>query len=107
MVTYNDKNIIYGNCKQIVNYSVLKIKNNAMFKITTFLHPQYLLPFITIFTAVTALPVSASETNVIISKKDWILFTHLMIDHGRKICIANRPKCDICILRNHCPSAHK
>ena len=31
---------------------------------------MYLLPFITIFTAITAFPVSASETNVIISKKD-------------------------------------
>ena len=41
-----------------------------MFKITIFLHPVYLMPFITVFTAITALPVSASETNVIISKKD-------------------------------------
>ena len=41
-----------------------------MFKITIFLHPMYLLPFITIFTAITAFPVSASETKVIISKKD-------------------------------------
>ena len=41
-----------------------------MFKITIFLHPVYLLPFITIFTAITAFPVSASETKVIISKKD-------------------------------------
>ena len=41
-----------------------------MFKISIFLHPVYLLPFITIFTAVTALPVSASATNVIISEKD-------------------------------------
>ena len=41
-----------------------------LFKITILLHPVYLLPFITIFTAITALPVSASETNVIISKKD-------------------------------------
>ena len=41
-----------------------------MFKITIFLHPVYLLPFITIFTAITAFPVSASETKVTISKKD-------------------------------------
>ena len=31
---------------------------------------MYLLPLITMFTAITAFPVSASETNVIISKKD-------------------------------------
>jgi len=35
-----------------------------------FLHPVYLLPLITIFTAITAFPVSTSETKVIISKKD-------------------------------------
>ena len=47
-----------------------------MFKITIFLHPVYLLPFITIFTAITAFPVSASETNVIISKKDYGQLIH-------------------------------
>ena len=47
-----------------------KNSNNVMFKISIFLHPVYLLPFITIFTAITAFPVSASETKVIISKKD-------------------------------------
>ena len=31
---------------------------------------MYLLPFMTIFTAITAFPVSASETKIIISKKD-------------------------------------
>jgi len=41
-----------------------------MFKITIFLHPVYLLPFITIFTAISTFPVSASEKKVIISKKD-------------------------------------
>ena len=47
-----------------------------MFKITIFLHPVYLLPFITIFTAITAFPVLASETNVIISQKDCGQLTH-------------------------------
>ncbi len=47
-----------------------------MFKITIFLHPVYLLPFITIFTAITAFPVSASETKVIISKKDFGQLIH-------------------------------
>ena len=41
-----------------------------MFKMTIFFYPVYLLPFITIFVAIYAIPVSASETNVIISKKD-------------------------------------
>jgi endonuclease-3 len=41
----------------------------------------------------------------IIPGKDWIIFTHLMIDHGRAVCVARRPKCEICVLRKQCPSA--
>jgi len=41
----------------------------------------------------------------LINKKDWIVFTHLLIDHGRAICIARRPKCEKCILNKLCPSA--
>ena len=41
----------------------------------------------------------------IVEKKDWSILAHLFIDHGRKVCIANRPKCDDCKLIAHCPSA--
>ena len=41
----------------------------------------------------------------IIPRKDWIILTHLMIDHGRAVCIAHRPNCEICVLRAQCPSA--
>jgi endonuclease-3 len=43
----------------------------------------------------------------IIAKKDWIIFTHLVIDHGRAVCIARRPRCEICVLNQQCPSAFK
>ena len=45
------------------------------------------------------------ELEKIINVSDWIVFTHLIIDHGRKICIANRPKCDQCTISNYCPSS--
>ena len=45
------------------------------------------------------------ELSKFIDKKYWVKFTHLIIDHGRKVCIANRPKCDLCILKDYCPSA--
>mgnify|MGYP001296726016 CR=1 FL=1 len=45
------------------------------------------------------------ELSKFINKKYWVKFTHLIIDHGRKVCIANRPKCDSCILADYCPSA--
>ncbi len=41
----------------------------------------------------------------IISKKDWIDFSHLLIHHGRAICIARRPKCSECPVNKLCPSA--
>ncbi len=36
--------------------------------------------------------------------KDWIISGHLLMSHGRKICIARRPKCSLCILGKLCPS---
>ena len=40
----------------------------------------------------------------IINQNDWTLFAHLLIDHGRAVCIANRPKCEECIISEFCPS---
>ena len=45
------------------------------------------------------------ELMKILPKKDWIMFTHLFIDHGRAICIARRPDCANCTLKDLCPSA--
>ncbi len=38
-------------------------------------------------------------------KEQWILYNLQIIAHGRKICIARRPKCDECVLAGVCPSA--
>ena len=43
----------------------------------------------------------------IVEKKDWTILAHLFIDHGRAICIANRPLCNKCILIELCPSGKK
>ena len=40
----------------------------------------------------------------IINQNDWTLFAHLLIDHGRAVCIANRPKCGECVISEFCPS---
>ena len=45
-----------------------------------------------------------SELSKLINKNDWTLFAHLFIDHGRAVCIANRPKCNSCVISNLCPS---
>jgi endonuclease-3 len=36
---------------------------------------------------------------------DWALLSHLLIFHGRQICIARRPRCADCALARLCPSA--
>jgi len=41
----------------------------------------------------------------IIPKKDWGKIAYLLILHGRKICVARKPKCKICPLNKICPSA--
>jgi endonuclease-3 len=38
----------------------------------------------------------------LIPKENWIKFSHQLIQHGRRICIARKPKCPICPLRPHC-----
>mgnify|MGYP006098220147 FL=1 len=45
------------------------------------------------------------ELEKIIDKSDWTLFTHLIIDHGRAICVANRPNCSECSISDFCPSS--
>jgi endonuclease III len=41
----------------------------------------------------------------IVPKEDWGLFSHLIIFLGRELCIARRPKCNLCPLNKLCPSA--
>ncbi|MGH2708433.1 MAG: endonuclease III [Actinomycetota bacterium] len=38
-------------------------------------------------------------------RDDWALLSHLLIFHGRQICIARRPRCRECVLADLCPSA--
>ena len=40
----------------------------------------------------------------LLDKKEWGDFSYLLIEHGRRICIAKNPKCLECILQNLCPS---
>ena len=38
-------------------------------------------------------------------QRHWALLSHLLIFHGRRTCIARRPKCGECVLADLCPSA--
>lgn len=43
----------------------------------------------------------------IIPRERWILFSHQVIWHGRKLCFARKPKCVDCPLENVCHAADK
>lgn len=47
-----------------------------------------------------------SELMKIFDEKDWVKLTHMIIEHGRAVCIARRPQCDKCVLVSLCPSAN-
>lgn len=39
----------------------------------------------------------------LVDRKDWIVFGHAMVLHGRRVCRAARPDCPGCALKNFCP----
>ncbi len=40
-----------------------------------------------------------------VPRQKWGRFSYLLIDHGRAVCMARKPKCDSCLLNDICPSA--
>ncbi|MEG8945867.1 endonuclease III [Rosettibacter firmus] len=40
----------------------------------------------------------------LLPEKYWIASSNLLILHGRKVCIARRPKCEQCVICKYCPS---
>lgn len=38
-------------------------------------------------------------------REDWALLSHLLIFHGRRVCVARTPRCGECVLADVCPSA--
>ena len=43
----------------------------------------------------------------IVAKKDWIMWSSTITLHGRRVCVARKPKCETCVLNDICPSAFK
>jgi len=43
----------------------------------------------------------------LVPREDWALVSHLFIFHGRRVCVARRPRCDDCALATLCPSAFR
>jgi endonuclease III len=41
----------------------------------------------------------------LVPREDWGRFPHLLIWHGRRVCIARAPHCDDCVINDLCPSS--
>jgi endonuclease-3 len=41
----------------------------------------------------------------LVPRADWTILSHLLIFHGRRVCVARLPRCGECVLNDICPSA--
>jgi endonuclease-3 len=41
----------------------------------------------------------------VLPEQRWFSFTYTLIDHGRAVCVARKPKCDVCPVNDLCPSS--
>jgi endonuclease-3 len=44
------------------------------------------------------------QLQKLIDHREWTMFSHRIIFHGRRVCIARKPACGACTLAAHCPS---
>ena len=45
------------------------------------------------------------ELMPLVAREDWTMLAHVLVFHGRRICYARTPKCEICVLSEICPSS--
>ena len=46
-----------------------------------------------------------ADLRRLVPKEDWARFPHLLIWHGRRVCIARAPRCADCVLSDLCPAS--
>ena len=47
----------------------------------------------------------AGDLERLLAPGTWMSYTHRIIDHGRLVCVARRPRCGVCPVQGLCPSA--
>lgn len=45
------------------------------------------------------------DLQKVVPRADWARFPHLLIWHGRRVCDARNPRCEVCVLEDLCPSS--
>jgi endonuclease-3 len=38
-------------------------------------------------------------------RERWTMLSHILIFHGRRVCVARRPRCESCVVSHLCPSS--
>lgn len=41
----------------------------------------------------------------IVPRESWNVFPHLLIQHGRRVCLARAPRCELCVVNDLCPAS--
>jgi endonuclease III len=41
----------------------------------------------------------------LVPREDWARLSHLLIWHGRRVCVARAPRCAVCVVNDLCPSS--
>jgi endonuclease III len=45
------------------------------------------------------------DLMALVPRERWFDFTYVLIDHGRGVCVARTPKCEVCPVNHLCPSS--
>ena len=45
------------------------------------------------------------DLQKLVPREEWGRFPHLLIWHGRRVCVARAPRCEMCVLTDLCPSS--
>lgn len=45
------------------------------------------------------------DLQKVVPREDWARFPHLLIWHGRRVCLARSPRCELCVLEDLCPAS--
>jgi endonuclease-3 len=56
-------------------------------------------------THVGRLSVRLGLTNETDPHEEWVMLSHLLIFHGRRVCVSRLPRCAACVLNDICPSS--
>ncbi|MCX5771886.1 MAG: hypothetical protein NTZ09_16670, partial [Candidatus Hydrogenedentes bacterium] len=59
------------------------------------------------FTTNTDPPKIEQDLMKVVPQDKWTMFSHLLVFHGRNICVARNPKCPVCPVNELCPYPKK